>query len=108
MSIALTTHEGRVALEIEDRKGEIHLYLFTCSSREAGWGVRLAKIDPETRQAEIEHTITLGPGDRWECTCNDWKYRRKLRLLEGGCKHILASRELKACLAAITGVNSNA
>lgn len=101
MTIVLTTHRDRPAVQIEDHKGEIFSYTFALVSVPHGWAVRLAKIDPESGEVETEYTVSNARDGWWICTCPDYKYRPQVR--ERGCKHVRAARELKQLHSAMTG-----
>ncbi len=109
MAIALTTYQGKPAVEIQDHKGKCWAYLYLVTVTPAAWSVRLTAVDPETGETscdrlgrERSYTATFsGLGEF--CQCPDFTCRK---LATGGrCKHLETAAKLRSLLAAMQGVS---
>lgn len=99
MSVTLTVHENKPAVELVNHKGECFAYHFEVQSNtEKVFRVKLTK-----RDGGDEPSYVVSIGDRWHvCDCKDYQMRkRKAGLL---CKHLTAAHSLRPLLGLLPAV----
>lgn len=94
MSVTLTVHEGKPAVELIDHKGECFAYHFEVQANSP----KLFRVKLTKRDDGDEPSYFVSIGDRWHvCDCKDFQMRkRKAGLL---CKHLACAVSLRQLLS---------
>lgn len=94
MATVLRIEPAGLIVEIADTTGEVTDYrLLPVRPGLDAWAVRLEHTDAPPGQGR-GYRVALGIDGLWRCQCPAWRYRH-LPAAEGGCKHIVAARDIR-------------